>query len=215
MSTDSDLATLMQWLSPNFPIGAFAYSHGLEAAVAAGWVSDASSLKGWLESTLAEGTGRTDAIWIRLAHAAPDANALKALDLEARAYAPAQTRLREAERQGQAFVRILNAVWEVDLPDLLLPLALGAASARRGIGADLLIPLYLQSFAGNLVASAQRLLPLGQTDAQAILRELFPLCHDLMVQSRGASLDDVYSNAFLSDIAAMRHEQLEPRIFQS
>ena len=30
------LLTLVQWLSPAFPTGAFAYSHGLEQAVASG-----------------------------------------------------------------------------------------------------------------------------------------------------------------------------------
>ncbi|MFL5054704.1 MAG: urease accessory protein UreF, partial [Microvirga sp.] len=35
---------LMVWLSPAFPVGAFAYSHGLEWAHEAGDLTDAASL---------------------------------------------------------------------------------------------------------------------------------------------------------------------------
>ncbi|MEE4348227.1 MAG: urease accessory protein UreF, partial [Paracoccaceae bacterium] len=39
------LLTLMQWLSPAYPVGGFSYSHGLEWAVAAGDVTDASGFQ--------------------------------------------------------------------------------------------------------------------------------------------------------------------------
>jgi urease accessory protein len=39
MSAEADLLTLAQWLSPAFPVSSYAYSHGLEAAIASGAVS--------------------------------------------------------------------------------------------------------------------------------------------------------------------------------
>ena len=39
------LQTLTQWLSPAYPLGAFAYSHGLEQAVESGCVRDAESFR--------------------------------------------------------------------------------------------------------------------------------------------------------------------------
>ena len=36
----ADLLTLAQWLSPAFPVSGYAYSHGLEAAIAEGRVGD-------------------------------------------------------------------------------------------------------------------------------------------------------------------------------
>ena len=42
------LLRLMAWLSPGFPTGAYAYSHGLEWAVAAGDVADPETLLAWL-----------------------------------------------------------------------------------------------------------------------------------------------------------------------
>ena len=59
---DPSLMPLMLWLSPAFPVGAFAYSHGLEWAVEAGDIHDARSLGGWLVDLLTFGAPRADAI---------------------------------------------------------------------------------------------------------------------------------------------------------
>ena len=56
--------TLTQWFSPAYPVGAFGYSHGLEAAVGAGEVTDAASLHAWLHDILEHGTGRADALFL-------------------------------------------------------------------------------------------------------------------------------------------------------
>ncbi len=56
-----DLLTLQHWLSPAFPLGAFAYSHGLESAISRGWVNSGDSLRDWLAALLEDGSGRADA----------------------------------------------------------------------------------------------------------------------------------------------------------
>ncbi len=61
---------LMAFLSPAFPTGAYAYSHGLEWAVAAGDVADPPTLLGWLDDLLRHGSGRNDAILLRQAYRA-------------------------------------------------------------------------------------------------------------------------------------------------
>jgi urease accessory protein len=53
---------LLIWLSPAFPVGAFAYSHGLEWAYEAGDVTDAASLQAWLTDLLEHGAARNDGI---------------------------------------------------------------------------------------------------------------------------------------------------------
>lgn len=214
MRIEPDLLVLTQWLSPAYPTGAFAWSHGLEAAVAAGWVRDAQTLQDWLEDVLTDGTGRSDAVLIALAHAA-DGKDLPALNATAIAYAPSEERLREAERQGAAFARVTRDVWGLDLPDLLLPVALGRAARLMALPPQAVAVLYLQGVATTLTAAAQRLMPIGQTDAQRVLARLTPLCAAIADDTATADATDLYSNAFLSDIAAMRHETQQPRIFQS
>lgn len=212
MPTDARLLTLAQWLSPAYPIGAFAWSHGVEQAIAEGRIADAAGLEAWLRTCLREGSGRSDAIWLRLAAGAGDVHDL---DADARAFAPSSERLAETVRQGAAFVRTTNAVWELDLPELVLPVAVGRAVRIRALDPDAAVLLYMQAFVSNLVSAALRLMPLGQTEGQQVLAALQDDIVGLEAETRGATCDDIFSNAFLSDIASMRHETLEPRLFQS
>lgn len=215
MPIDVKLLTLTQWLSPAFPVGAFAYSHGLEEAIRNGWVETATDLREWLQDITRHGSGRSDAIWIRLAYEANSEAEIESLNMQCRAFAPSLERMREGERQGQAFARVTSDVWQMDLPPSQLPVALGLAARNADLPIDMVITLYLQSFLGNLVSAAQRLMPLGQTDAQSVLAELNHDCISIAAETEGKALDDMSSSAFLSDIASMRHETLQPRIFQS
>src|SRR5712671_4786070 len=61
MLTEGGLYRLLAWLSPSFPVGAFSYSHGIEAAVEAGRVADRASLEAWVGAILRHGTARIDA----------------------------------------------------------------------------------------------------------------------------------------------------------
>ncbi len=62
MDDDAALLTLAQWLSPAFPVGGFAWSHGIEAAVVSGEVRDAGAVEGWIGAIVARGSGRADAV---------------------------------------------------------------------------------------------------------------------------------------------------------
>src|SRR6266404_5090420 len=64
------LYRLMTWLSPSFPVGAFSYSSGIEWAVEARDIHDASSLRDWLSSMLADGPGFCDGVFLAHAHRA-------------------------------------------------------------------------------------------------------------------------------------------------
>ncbi len=211
-STDARLLTLAQLLSPAYPTGAFAWSHGIEQAIRDGAVTGPRDLTDWLRACLQEGTGRSDAIWLRLAAGGGD---VAALDARARAFAPSAERLAESLRQGAAFVRTTNAVWGLDLPDLMLPVAVGRAVRAMDLDVEASALFYLHAYLSNLVSAALRLMPLGQTDGQRVLAALGDDVLGVVRDTTDATLDDIFSNAFLSDIAAMRHETLEPRLFQS
>jgi urease accessory protein len=215
MRTDAPLLTLVQWLSPAYPLGSFSYSHGLEAAIAAGWVSDAAELEEWLSDLMRFGTGRADAIALRLAYCAPDREAALELNRALRAFPCARERILEAERQGRAFAEVTAKVWDIDVPDTLFPVAAGYAAARVGLDLEALVPVWLHAFCGNLVSGAQRLMALGQTEAQQVLSRLQPVCAQVVADTRQAGFADIQSTTFLWDVAAMNHETLEPRLFQT
>jgi urease accessory protein len=61
MGTDS-LLILLNWMSPTFPIGSFAYSHGLEQAIADGRIKTQDDVEAWISDLLQNGSGWNDAV---------------------------------------------------------------------------------------------------------------------------------------------------------
>ncbi|MEO0930957.1 MAG: urease accessory protein UreF [Pseudomonadota bacterium] len=207
-----DLLTLAQWVSPAYPVGAFAWSHGLERAVGRGDVADAADLTAWLESVLAHGAGRSDAILLCAAYQADDIAPIADL---AAALAPSRERRMETLQQGAAFAATTRAVWGFDLPDMAYPVAVGRAASLAGLPLDAVVTLWLQAFASNLTQCAQRLLPLGQTQGQRVLRNLAPQIAEIGEAAMRASLDDIGSATFAVDTASMQHNEQYARIFRS
>lgn len=212
------LLTLAQWLSPAFPVGGFSYSHGLEWAVEAGDVVDAAGFENWLGAILQQGAGRNDAILLAAAYGAPDQAAVRQIDTLSRALAPSRERLQESALLGAAFARTVSDIWHLpttDLTDLTYPVAVGRAARMQDLPlADSLL-MYLHGFASNLTAAATRLIPLGQTEAQAALAALAPRCAQIAEQALTWTLDDLGGCTFMADIASMKHETQYSRLFQS
>ena len=210
--TDSKLITVMQWLSPAFPIGGFAYSHGLEWAINKGYVSNREELQKWISDLLEYGSLKNDAILIKLVLQGSDPKEINEL---AMALCPASERLSETQLQGGAFCKIMREVWSLEIDDLTLPIALALAAKNESIDQNLVVPAYLHSFCSNLISVAMRLIPIGQTDGQKTLRELSPLISDSVRAVAKSNKDDLGSACFLSDVSAMQHEYLQPRVFKT
>ncbi len=212
------LQHLLTWLSPAFPTGGYAYSHGLEWAVEAGEIGNEAAAAAWLEDVLRTGSGRTDAILLRHAHRAQDAATLRSLQELAAAVQPGAERLNEVMAQGTAFA-LAAAVWGAPLlatlPVAAYPIAVGALTAAHGIPEDAAATGLLHAFTANLVSAAVRLVPLGQTAGLRILAGLAPVITLVAQQTMTATLDDIGGACFRSDIAAMRHETQYTRLFRS
>ncbi|MGJ8621909.1 MAG: urease accessory protein UreF [Yoonia sp.] len=212
MPTDRDILTLAQWLSPAFPVGAFAYSHGLEAAIHNDWITTPQDLSDWLTDIINHGSGRNDCILLRAAYEAGDLGHVNDIAL---AFAASAERQLEQTQQGAAFCKTTAAIWGNPDTAYAYPVAVGAAARAQGVDVGLTAALYLQAVVSNLIAAAQRLMGLGQTEGQAILAALSTLCNETAKATAGLTIDDLQSTAFLSDIAAMHHETLQPRIFRT
>lgn len=203
--------TLAQWLSPGFPVGAFAYSSGLEQAIADGVVTP-DTLMDWLADMLRDGSGFCDALLIRAAATGDDPDEVDAM---ARATAPGRERLLETRALGAAFCDQLRANWGIEARDLTYPVALGLGVRALDLPLTLAVQMYLHAWIGSVVSACQRLMALGQTRAQGIVAALAPLCSEVAARTETCTLDDLASQSFASDIAAMRHETLNPRIFRT
>ena len=211
------LLRLLAWLSPAFPTGAFAYSHGLEWAVEAGDVHDEASALAWLADVLAHGSGRTDVILLRHAwRAAHDPAALRTIAELASASAPCRERRMEALDQGKAFALAAMPWGVTGLPENPpYAVAVGAAAGLQGVAEDATAAAFVQTVAANLISAAVRLIPLGQTAGLRVLVALEPVILATVSSTKAATLDDIGGCAFRSDIAAMRHETQYTRLFRS
>ncbi|MBC7636128.1 MAG: urease accessory protein UreF [Acetobacteraceae bacterium] len=214
------LLRLLAWLSPAFPTGAYAYSHGLEWAVETGDIMDGPSLEHWLADVLRHGSGRNDAILARCAHrGAQDPEALAEIAAMALAMCAGAERLGETIGQGNAFLLAARpwapAGFLADFGDIAYPVAVGALSGSHGIDEDEMAAALLQAFATNLISAAVRLVPLGQTTGLMVLAALEPVIIATAAETRGGGLDDLGGVGFRADLASLRHETQYTRLFRS
>ncbi len=210
---------LLTWLSPAFPTGAFAYSHGLEWAVEQGDIAGEAALLAWLRDVIRHGAGQTDAVLARHAHRAGTAAALAEVAALARAAAPCLERRAETLGQGDAFA-IAAQVWGAPLlraieGPVAYPVAVGALARAHGVPEDMTALGLLHAFATNLVSAAVRLIPLGQTAGLRTLAALEPALREVAALSRGLPLDEIGGLCLRADIAAMRHETQYTRLFRT
>lgn len=201
---DADHLRLVQILSPAFPIGSFAYSQGLESAINDGLIWDAGSLKNWISAVLEHGSGRTDAILLAHARLGDDLSDL------AMSLSPSMERSLETLEQGRAFGALtgLTKIYP-------LPIAVGLATRDLTVVTQTVLTLWLQGLAGQLVSVGVRFIPLGQTAGQQVLAELAETILQIVQQAATAPLTAIYSTAMGADLATMRHETQEVRIYRT
>jgi len=218
------LYRLLAWLSPAYPIGAFSYSHGIETAVEEGLIKDRASLVTWLETVLADGTGRVDGALFAAAWRAAQARDWPGLDAvaeRAAAWRGTSEMALESRQQGGSFLSITRTAWpHPDLEhvrdELALPAAVALAAAVHGIALEDALAGYLHAFTANLISAAVRTVPLGQSDGQRALAALEDAVHRAAEAAIAVSdLDEVGTATPLLDWCSLRHETQYTRLFRS
>jgi urease accessory protein len=221
---------LQSWVSPAFPMGAYSYSHSLEAAVASNQIRDRQTLVDWVDADLRYGSARNDAIFFdqawRCAAGGHHMQLLEIAELSAAFRGTSEFAL-EASQQGGSCLATLRDVWpdpEIDwlsealrlrrIPPML-PVVVAVRSAAEGVPVDLALRAFLHGFVSNLVTAGVRLIPLGQTDGQRAIAELEDAVLDAGDHAITASIDDLGSAAVMVDLASMSHETQYTRLFRS
>ena len=219
MSGKTQLLRLLSWLSPAFPVGAFAYSHGLERAIHDGVVAGRAELMDWIIDLVERGSGWNDAVLLAEAWRTADCDGGAGGAELAAAMAGSKERHMEATLQGAAFAEAVLAWTPIrhggEPRDLPYPVAVGLAAAGGGVDLDAALAAYLHAFTSNLVQAALRLVPLGQSDGVATLAALEPVILEQAARASASTLDDLGGCTVLSDIASMKHETQYSRVFRS
>ena len=216
----TDLLRLMTWLSPAFPVGGFAYSGGLEAAVREGHVGAVDELRDWLEMALQQGQMRNDAVLLTEAwHAHGDSKRLAEVADLARSLAGSAERHLEITAQGDAFVDAAVPWSPPSMEELEREMpyavAVGVVAAANGIDLHATLVAWLHALTSQAVSAAIRLGVLGQRDAMALLAELEPILLDTAKWALTSTPDALGSATVIADILSARHENLHSRLFRS
>jgi urease accessory protein len=213
------LLRLLTWLSPAFPTGGFAYSHGLEWSVESGDVTNEATLTDWLGDILQHGALWSDAIFLRHAYRA-NPTQLKDLAELAAALAPGRERRLETLAQGAAFRQAAKpwpcgAFSDFDDEPLAYPIAVGALAAAHLVSEDAATTAFLHASIANMVSASVRLIPLGQDAGLLVQAALESKILQVSQTTATMTLSDLGGACWRTEIAAMRHETQYTRLFRT
>jgi urease accessory protein len=221
---DSALLRLLQLCSGTLPIGGFTYSQGIEWAVECGWIKDQASLTDWLTDLIETSLTLVEIpVLARLYRACENDDAEQLTYWSAWLLASREAReLRDEERnRGRALASLLV---DLDIPraadwrdSLMTCQSAGFALACHGWS----IPLHqaAQGFAWawleNLALAGVKLIPLGQTAGQRVLRDLGDIASHAVQRGLALADHDMGASAPALAIASSRHEIQYTRLFRS
>jgi urease accessory protein len=216
------LMRLLSWVSPAFPTGSYAYSHGIEWAVEAGDIRDIETLCLWLAALIDHGTVGNDLVIIGAAwDSYQDMTTLRSIAEFACACASSRERFEETVYQGEAFLKaarvwdIVPPVYEMECVRWPLPVAQGMVFHWGGITRAQAVLSGGYASLAALVSAAVRLVPLGQTDGLRALVRLEPMLEAAVLAASFRTLEDIGGMCFRSDIASMHHETQTTRLFRT
>ena len=209
MKTFKDPHQILQvWFSSSFPIGSYAYSHGLEALIDDKKIKNKDDVKEFLDALLFYGTLRNDYIFMKSIYKGEEINELII------ASASSKERQREIIDMGNSFRKIMKDSWELSLPEnSSFIYCLAKAGLYFDIKFDDLITFYLQSFISNLINVCVKHIPMSQKDGQSLNVIFINQIQEFLTHSDKLTLNDIGSTFFIGDIFAIKHENLDSRIY--
>jgi urease accessory protein len=218
------LLRLLQLVSPALPVGAFAYSHGLEWAVGAGWVTDEPAVERWIGGLLSAVWARVDVpVLLRLREAleSGDGAAVRRWAEVLMASRESAELQAEDRAMGQSLARLLAdlgiaaaAPWAAD-PACALPLPWALASLHWRIAPVASAAGLLWTYVEHQVSAAVKLVPLGQTAGQRLLGGLGERIPAAVTLGMALPDEEIGAAAPGLAIASAQHETQYSRLFRS
>lgn len=224
MREDLTLLRLLQLASPALPIGAYAYSQGLEWAVEAGWVTDEATLSAWLQQAMTTTLAQVDIpCFVRLlaaARAGDEGAIADWTDCLLACRESAELRADDCARGG-ALARLLR---DLDMPleprlDATMELPLARVYARVVAAWQLPETAAAEAYAfgwlENQAICGVKLVPLGQVAGQRVLFRLAGAIPGMVAAGLACADDAIGGTLPALAIASSRHEVQYTRLFRS
>lgn len=221
---------LMQLCDSSFPTGAFSHSYGLETYIQEGLIHDRQSFTQWLTAFLHEQLIYTDGLASRIAFNALEQNDVEALwALDHKLYVqnlPSETR-EGAQRMGQRMAKLIQSLYDIPV----LTLYADRMQKKQSFGHPALVfsmvghhlntssfavtLYYLYSTCSSLIQNAVRAIPLGQTDGQKTIQHFHGELQKAAELIQCMDIEDFGIASPGLEIAQMKHEHVNIRIFMS
>lgn len=222
-SSDLALSRLLQLVSPSLPIGGYSYSQGIEWAVEAGWISNADDLKKWLGGLLEVNMTQLELpVLRRMLDAWSNSDTSAVLYWSDYLLASRETfELREEEvNRARAFYRVLVSLEPraAEYETVLIKsqhACYSYACQNWRISYQAAAHGLVWSWLENLVLSAVKIIPLGQTDGQQVIFNLSSLISDIVAEAETISDDNIGASSMALAIASAQHESQYTRLFRS
>jgi len=222
--SSTGLLNLMRLTSPSLPIGAFAYSQGLEFACDQNWVHDADSAVNWIGGLLRNMQARLDVPVLGRLIDAWHAGSTDEVEYWSR-YLLASRESMELRNEdhylGKALAILLadlgiNKAGEImDTPSITYATAFSLAAVHWRISKPDACSGYLWAWCENQVGAAIKLIPLGQTAGQRMISSLIDEIPFLVQQGLQLEDGDIGGTSVGLGIASANHETQYSRLFRS
>jgi urease accessory protein len=217
------LLRLCHLVSPALPVGAYAYSQGLEFAVHAGWIHDESTAFDWVQGVSRWAVGTLDLpILLRLhrAWSVPDPTAVRYWTAQLIAARETSELRAEELHLGRALARVLAelelpeaAEWQQAAPAFATMFSF--AAVRWRIEPDDALRGYLWAWSENQVLAAVKLVPLGQSAGQRMLHRLIDAMPSIVERAQLLGDENIGISTFSQALASALHESQYTRLFRS
>jgi urease accessory protein len=220
---------LLQFGDSMLPVGAFAFSNGVEAAIQDGIVRDSATLREFVATAL-EQAAHCDGVALLAAHRAARANDLCGIAVADRAVL--LRKLNEEQRtmtlrMGRKLAQLaahvtalpLLAQWRGEVESGAAPgthpAALGVVGAALDFDERDVFTIHQYGVATMMVSAALRLMRLSHLDGQALIFSLNAGVDEAYAAVSEATLDDMTAFAPVADILAAAHVRAHVRLFMS
>ena len=181
------LQILQIWFSSSFPVGSYAYSHGLEAIIDNKLINNKNDVEEFLNALLFNGTLRNEYIFIKSIYEGKEINDLMLSS------ASSKERQIEMIDMGNSFRKIMKQSWDFELAEnTAFTYCLTKAAIHFNIKFDYLIKFYLQSFISNLINVCVKHIPISQKDGQKLNVIFINKIQDFLRKSEKLNLEDIF-----------------------
>ena len=222
--TELGLLRLLQLVSPALPVGAYAYSQGMEYAVEDRWLKNETEIHDWVIGLLRYSQTFLDVPVLARLYRAWENNNNPGIDYWT-AYLYASREAKELQQEdyhlGTALARLLADLDVQPAQAWTQPnkccfaTVFALACVHWQIKLEQAAIGYLWSWSENQVAAATKLVPLGQTAAQRILSAVMPEIRSAATRGLALTDDEIGSSAVGLGIASALHETQYSRLFRS